>query len=62
MKEKSKKWSDFVGVCMDPQLVIVGNKGLQVLIKQSALEAMWPFCMIHCESLSTKKLCPEQRK
>jgi hypothetical protein len=34
MKEKSIKWSDCVGVCIDEAHVMVGNKeGLQALIK-----------------------------
>jgi hypothetical protein len=59
MKEASIKWSDCVGVCMDAAHIMAANKGLQAVIKRSAPEAMWTHCMIHCDSLALKELCPK---
>jgi hypothetical protein len=40
--------------------LMAGNKGgLHGLTEQSAPEAIWTHCMIHCESPSMKELCPE---
>jgi hypothetical protein len=62
VKEKRVKWSNCVGVLTDAACVMVGNKGLQALIKRSALEAMWTHCMIHHESPAMKELYPELSK
>jgi hypothetical protein len=51
MKEKCVNLSDCIGVCKDAACVMAVNKGgLQALIKRSAPEAMWTYCMIHRES------------
>jgi hypothetical protein len=48
MKERNKKWLDFIGVCMDAASVMTGNKErLQALIKHLATEAIWTHCMVH---------------
>jgi hypothetical protein len=60
MKEKCVKWSDCVEVCTAAACVMAGNTGgLQALIKRSAPEAMWTYCMIHRESPPMNELCPE---
>jgi hypothetical protein len=60
MKEKSIKVADCLGGCTDAARVMVGNKErLQALIKRSAPEAIRRHCVIRCESLAVKELCPE---
>jgi hypothetical protein len=45
---------------MDAVCVRAGNEGgLQALMKRSATEAMWTHCVINCELLAMKKLCPD---
>jgi hypothetical protein len=58
-RKKLMKWSDCVGVYTDAARVMTGNKGLQVVIKRPAPEAVWAHYTIHCESLATKELCSE---
>jgi hypothetical protein len=59
VKQKRIKWPDGVGVCMVAARMVAGYSGLQALIKVSAPEAMWTYCMMHHESLAAKQLCPE---
>jgi hypothetical protein len=62
VREKSIKWSDCVQICAVVARVMVGNKGLQALIKPSAPEAIWTHCVIYRGTLAITGLSPELRK